>query len=59
MTSKIGRPTHERKEHRESFRLSDSDMKKIQYCMEETGMSKTDIIRRGVDLVYEEITNKK
>ena len=59
MTPRTGRPTQERKEHRESFRLSDSDMKKIQYCMEETGMSKTDIIRRGVDLVYEEITNKK
>lgn len=59
MTSKIGRPTQERKDHRESFRLSDSDMQKIKYCMEETGMSKTDIIRKGVDLVYKEITNKK
>ena len=36
-----------------------SDMEKIQYCMQATGMSKTDILRKGVDLVYTEITNKK
>lgn len=59
MTPRTGRPTQERKGHRESFRLSDSDMEKIQYCMDATGMSKTDIIRKGVDLVYREITNKK
>lgn len=59
MTPRTGRPTQERKGHRESFRLSDNDMEKIQYCMDATGMSKTDIIRKGVDLVYKEITNKK
>ena len=59
MTPRTGRPTQERKGNRESFRFSDNDMEKIQYCMQATGMSKTDVIRKGVDLVYKEITNKK
>lgn len=56
MTPRTGRPTQEPKYHRESFRLSDSDLEKIQFCMEQTGMTKTDVIRKGVDLVYKELT---
>lgn len=55
MNKKIGRPTDEPKNHRESIRLSDNDMMKIDFCMRETGMTKTDIIRKGIDLVYQEV----
>ena len=41
------------KSYRESFRLSEEDMSKIRFCMEKTGMSKTDIIRAGVDAIYQ------
>ena len=58
MSPKTGRPTDDKKGHRESFRLSDRDMEKINICMSETGMSKTDIVRKGIDLVYREVTNK-
>lgn len=51
-----GRPTNEPKGYRESFRLSDDDMRKLHFCMEYTGMTKTDIIRKEIDLVYKEIS---
>lgn len=52
---KMGRPTEAPKSHRESFRLSDEDMKKIKVCMDKTGMSKTDIIRAGIEAVYQKV----
>ena len=55
MSPRTGRPTSEPKGNRESFRLSDSDMGKLKYCVEQTGMKKVDIIRKGIDLVYNEI----
>lgn len=55
---KIGRPTDNPKNYRESFRLSEDDMKKIRFCMDKTGMSKTDVIRKGINCVYEELNKK-
>lgn len=54
MSTKTGRPTINPKQNRESFRLSDSDMEKLKFCMKEMGMTKTDIIRKGIELVYQE-----
>lgn len=54
MSPRTGRPTNEPKGNRKSYRLSDSDMEKLRFCMEKTGMSETDIIRRGIELVYQE-----
>ena len=51
----MGRPTDAPKNNRESFRLSDDDMEKMRFCMEKADMSKTDIIRKGIDLVYQEM----
>lgn len=59
MTKKVGRPTDEPKNHRESVRLSDNDMIKIDYCMKVTGLTKTDVIRKGVDLVYQKLKEKE
>ena len=56
MSPRTGRPTDSPKLHRESFRLSEDDIRKLELCMDKTGMTKTDIIRRGIDLVYQEIT---
>lgn len=58
MSPRTGRPTENPKTNRESFRLSDADIKKMNFCMEKTGMTKTDIIRKGIDLVYQEVTKK-
>ena len=54
---KMGRPTDNPKNYRESFRLSETDMGKIKFCMEKTGMSKTEIIRMGINEFYHK--NKK
>lgn len=58
MSPRTGRPTTERKGNRESFRLSDNDIEKLNYCVENTDMTKTDVIRKGINLVYEQITKK-
>lgn len=52
---KMGRPTNEPRSYRESFRFSEFDMEKIKFCMDKTGMSKTDVIRMGIDKVYKEL----
>lgn len=58
MSPKMGRPTDNPKDKRESFRLSSDDVRKLNYCIEHTGMTKTDIIRKGIDLVYQETIKK-
>ncbi len=55
MSPRTGRPTDNPKDNRKSYRLSDSDMDKIKICMQKTGMTETDIIRKGIGLVYQEI----
>jgi len=52
-------PSKDPKWHRESFRMSDSDIEKINFCVEKTGMKKVDVVRRGIDLVYKEIKEKE
>lgn len=54
----MGRPTDNPKSHRESFRLSNDDMEKLKFCVQNTNMSKTDIVRRGIALVYQEIVKR-
>lgn len=58
MAPRTGRPTTEKKENRKSYRFSNQDMEKLQICMERTGMTETDIIRKGINLVYEEVIKK-
>lgn len=48
-------PSKDPKGHRESFRMSESDIEKLNFCTNKTGMKKVDVIRRGIDLVYNEI----
>jgi len=52
---KMGRPTDAPKSYRESFRLSESDMEKIRFCMEKTGASKTDVVRMGIEALYKKL----
>jgi len=52
---KMGRPTNNPKGNRESFRFSDDDIQKLEYCVKTTGKSKTGIVRMGIDKVYNEL----
>lgn len=58
MSPRTGRPTEEPKHNRKSYRLSNSDIEKLKFCMKQTSMNETDIIRKGINLVYSEVTKK-
>lgn len=55
MSPKTGRPTSDPKRHETRIRMTDEDVKILEYCARETGMTKTDIIRQGIREVYSKI----
>lgn len=55
MSPRAGRPTDDPKRHETRIRMSDEDVKLLNYCCEVTGMTKTDIIRQGIREVYAKI----
>lgn len=56
VSPRTGRPTTDpRGTNRTGVRLTDSDVEKLEFCISKTGMSKTEIIRKGIDLVYKEV----
>ncbi len=54
-TKKIGRPTNAPKVNNMRIRLSDEDLQKLEFCKTQTGMTYADIIREGIDKVYQEL----
>lgn len=58
MAKKMGRPTTDPKDNYIGIRLSDWEINKIKFCMERTGMTKTGVIRAGIELVYEQIVRR-
>ncbi len=60
MASSRGRPpSKDPKRNDTRIRLTDNERKKLDLCAEKTGKTKADIIRKGIDLVYQEITKKE
>ncbi len=55
MQNKTGRPTTDPKENYTGIRLSSAELDKIKFCMDKTGMTKTGVIRAGIELVYEKM----
>ena len=58
MSPRTGRPTSDPKKHETRIRMSDEDVKLLEYCCKETGLSKSDIIRKGIREVYSKIKNR-
>lgn len=58
MSPRMGRPTNDPKTHETRIRMSDKDIEKLEFCCKKTGMSKADVIRRGIELVYKEVSEK-
>ena len=50
-----GRPTDDPKTLSTRIRLSQNDIDKLDYCCNQTGKKKSEIIREGIDKVYTEI----
>ena len=56
MSPKMGRPTDDPKTHETRIRMSDNDVEMLKICCEQMGMTKSDVIRLGVKLVYESLS---
>jgi len=53
MSPRNGRPpSKDPKIHETRIRMSDSDVEKLEYCCKITGMTKADVIRKGIEMVY-------
>lgn len=51
----MGRPTDDPKTHELKIRMSDSYMVKLDFCQKELGLTRVDVIRKGIDKVFEEL----
>lgn len=51
----MGRPTENPRGERLGFRVSEEESKMIKCCMENSGMSKSDVLRLGIRKVYDEV----
>ena len=54
MSPRTGRPTDNPKNLSTRVRLSEKDIKKLDYCCEKLGLKKSEIIRVGIEKVYDE-----
>lgn len=57
MSPRTGRPTDNPKQSTIKFRLSDEDVKRLEYCVEKTGLSKSEVLRQGIKEVYNKLEN--
>ena len=55
MSPRTGRPTDNPKRHETRIRMSDEDIKMLEFCCEKTGLTKAEVIRRGIREVYEQV----
>ena len=54
MSPRTGRPPSENpKKNDTRIRMSDEDVKKLDYCCKVFGLTKADVIRLGIKTVYE------
>jgi len=55
VNKKMGRPTTDPKTLSTRIRLSQNDIEKLEYCCKQTGKTKAEIIREGIQKVYGEL----
>lgn len=55
LSKKMGRPTNNPKNTQMPVRFSDEDIQKLEYCCNQTGLTKANIIRKGIDAVYQDL----
>ncbi|MDE7104740.1 MAG: ribbon-helix-helix protein, CopG family [Ruminococcus sp.] len=53
-----GRPTNDPKTLNTRIRLSEEDVRLLEYCSEKTGLTKAEIMRQGIREVYAKISKK-
>jgi predicted DNA-binding protein len=56
LSPRTGRPPSEDpKKNQYRIRLTDEDLQMLEYCCEATGLSKAEVIRKGIRKVYEDV----
>jgi len=59
MSPRTGRPkTGNARESKTFARLSEDEAQRLDYCCKVLGLTKAEVIRRGIDRMYEEAQNK-
>lgn len=58
MSPRTGRPTEDPRKNQTKVRMTDRELEKLEICCEKTGLNKTEVICKGIDLVYKEVTEK-
>lgn len=60
MSPRTGRPPKpDSKENQYRLRMSDEELDKLNFCCQKTSLSKAEVIRKGIDMVYKEINSNK
>ena len=57
MSPRTGRPTDEPKTKRMEVRLSVLDDIKLEYCRDTLGLNKPEVVKKGIDMVYQQAVN--
>lgn len=55
---KMGRSTSDPKNSTYKLRISDTDNEKLNFCCEKLNKSKADVLRLGLEKVYQELKNE-
>lgn len=56
MSAKMGRPPKDdSRDNQYRIRLSDEELRKLEICCQKTGLSKAEVIRKGIEKLYEEL----
>lgn len=56
MSPRTGRPPKENsRDNQYRIRLSDEELQKLEFCCTKTGLNKADIIRKGIEEVYQKL----
>lgn len=59
MSPRTGRPTSNKKTERMEVRLTPDEAQLLQECADSLGISKTEVINKGIRLVKAELEEKK
>lgn len=60
MSPRTGRPPKEdSRENQYRLRMSNDELHKLEVCCQKTGLSKAEVIRQGIELVYKKYQNNK
>lgn len=58
MSPRTGRPTSDPKKNGYRVNFTDNELEKLNYCAKVLRLTKADIIRQGVDKMYEKAKNE-